>query len=976
MPLSPSQQQNFFHPCSPAIVCFARNASEIVGTGFLVSPKHILTCAHVVNAALGKDINSFKQPLETIPINFPFVAELTNEIIEAKVVLWLETDEALVQKNKIVGAYDIAGLELQTPIKNTQPVKLLSQIDLYNHAFQTCGFPNNFKNGIWVDGRLMEYQANGWLQMEGNHLASHFIKGGFSGAPVYNRNLKGVVGMVAAAFGNNIRVAQMIPNAVLLSIWNILTPEAVSNSPLATLTSPLPTNHISLQVQENKSNPPAITAKPLKIENNLPKRLKKLLGREEYLQSISEYLADPDYPIITLVGQGGVGKTQLALHTAKLVLDSKENNFLDGIFFVTFESLTAAIYIPNTIAQTLKLPLNSNIEPWQAIINGIADKQMLLILDNLEHLIDQVANSITELIEQCPNLTLLVTSRAVLNIDSELVFELSGLSLPQTTTENFEDYGATALFLSLAKKAKRNFNPSLEEKVLILNICRLIEGWPLGIELAAAWVKQMPLVKIAEQIEHNIDFLKNRSLSAVKRHSSVRAVFDYSWQLLSAEAQRIMRQLAVFRGGFELEAATKVVNANAHELAELVDKSLLKVLDSGRYHSHSLIHQIIIEKLKDYPDEHIKLHNSHAEYYLDIATEANKGLDLKTSRSLENELANFRAALQWCVTTKEIRIGLNLAINLTSFWFSGGYLQEGYEWFVKLLKLPKDDEEYSLQAKALQSAGYLAVVINNLPIAYECFTKSLAMFRKLQDKAMIANVLSSLGEVHSSLGNYELAIPLLEESYELAQSQNDSKMMRQAMSFLGHNYQRQLYHDKAQEAYTKHLKLAEQEGDFHSLHVAKLCLGDVARLKGDYKLAEEYLLAARAAFIELDEHNLAMANYYLAIVYTELNNLTKAKEYLNQGLQIFKKLASSAIYDVLEEYSVLASLQQKWQTAAIIKEAVDTLRPENTPVEATEIKRFQKNLVSIQKNLPPTEFAKAQTQGNNMNLDELINYVL
>lgn len=950
-----------YHPCSPAIVCFTKSTSEIVGTGFLVSPKHILTCAHVVNAALDKGINSFEKPQETIPINFPFVAGLASEIIEAKVVLWLETDEELAQEDKIAGAYDIAGLELPTPIKNTQPVKLLTQTDLYNHAFQTCGFPNNFKNGIWVDGRLMEYQANGWLQMEGNHLASYFIKGGFSGAPVYDRDLKGVVGMVAAAFGNNIRVAQMIPNTVLLSAWSILTPKDVSKS----------ANHIPLQAQENKSNLPAIAAKFLRIENNLPKRLKKLLGREEYLQSISEHLADPDCPIITLVGQGGVGKTQLALHTAKLVLDSEENNFPDGVFFVSFESFTAATYIPNTIAQVLKSPLNSSIAPWKAVINGIADKQMLLVLDNLEHLIDQVANNITELIEQCPNLTLLVTSRAVLNIDSEFIFELSGLSLPQTTAENFEDYGATALFLNLAKKVKRNFSPSLEEKAVILNICRLIEGWPLGIELAAVWVKQMPLVKIAEQIEYNLDFLKNRSLTALKRHSSVRAVFEYSWQLLSAEAQRIMRQLAVFRGGFELEAAIKVVNANAHELAELVDKSLLKVSDSGRYYNHSLIQQILIEKLKDYPDEHIKLHNSHSEYYLGIATEANK--DLKTSRNLENELANFRVALQWCVTTKEIRIGFNLAINLTSFWFSGGYLQEGYEWFIKLLELLKDNKEHSLQAQALQSAGYLAVVINNLPAAYECLTKSLAISRQLQDKAMITNALSYLGDVHSSLGNYELARPLLEEGYKLAQSQNDSKMMRQAMSFLGHNYQRQLNHDKAQEAYTKHLQLAEQEGDFHSLNVAKLCLGDVARLKGDYKLAERYLLAARVALINLDEHNLAMANYYLAIVYTELNNFTKAKEYLNQGLQIFKKLASSAVYDVLEEYSVLASLQQDWQTAAIIKEAVDILRPENTPVEATEIKRFQKNLVHIQKNLPPAEFVKTQTQSQSMNLDELVN---
>ena len=217
----PFEQSHSFHPLSLAIARLRKFDSDIVGTGFLVSDKYVLTCAHVVNAALEKDFNSKEKPNEIVNLDLPFIED--SGVIKSRVVFWLDSNKGTLQANGIRGAYDIAGLELETPITNTKPIKLLEQGSLYNHKFQTFGFPSGLSEGIWVDGRLFEQQTNGWIQMEGNHNASYFIKGGFSGAPVYDVELQGVVGMVATAFASkNIRIAQMIPSTVLLQAWEIL----------------------------------------------------------------------------------------------------------------------------------------------------------------------------------------------------------------------------------------------------------------------------------------------------------------------------------------------------------------------------------------------------------------------------------------------------------------------------------------------------------------------------------------------------------------------------------------------------------------------------------------------------------------------------------------------------------------------------------------------------------------------------------
>jgi len=362
----------------------------------------------------------------------------------------------------------------------------------------------------------------------------------------------------------------------------------------------------AIKREEIQAEPPA---------NGLPPAPTRFVGRETELAELAEWLAAPDCRLVTLVGPGGIGKSRLALQA----LEEHRGLFAHGVAFVPLDSVTSAEFIAYTIAKALGFSLQGPQSPDEQLLNYLREKEMLLALDNFEHLLQDNAlesSLVEQILSRAPNVILLITSRERLNLREEQVYHLEGLTYPEidVSSQDAEHYSAVALFAQCAQRADRRF--ALDAGVLpnVLRICRLVEGIPLGLELAAAWVDSRACSDIAQEIAANSDMLTTSLRNVDPRHRSLRASFEYSWKLLTDAERACLARLAAFQGGFDRAAATQVAVASATLLAGLIHKSLLHADATGRYTLHPLLHQYIAEKLGA-SGEAATVYAEHARYY-------------------------------------------------------------------------------------------------------------------------------------------------------------------------------------------------------------------------------------------------------------------------------------------------------------------------------------------------------------------------
>jgi predicted ATPase/transcriptional regulator with XRE-family HTH domain len=511
--------------------------------------------------------------------------------------------------------------------------------------------------------------------------------------------------------------------------------------------------------------------KPSTSKINLPFQPTLLVGREAELAAIGKLLADPDCRLLTLTGLGGIGKTRLAIEAAS----ANQQFFLDGVAFVALAALTSPSFIVAAIADALGFKLTGREDPKQQLLNALRDKRLLLVLDNAEHLLDEVG-LFTEMLKSAPLLKLLITSRERLNLQSEWVFDVQGLPIPpKDQTGQVDQYSSVALFIQRARQVQSDFDLGSQERPWVVQICCLVEGMPLGIELAAAWISILTCREIAQEIERNLDFLNASLRDLPERQRSMRAVFDYSWQMLSTHEQQVLCQLSVFRGGFRRQAAEQVAGASLPILSTLLNRTLIRRTSADWYNLHELVRQYSAAQLVADPSARAAVLERHYAYCLALAESAEQELkgrnQLEWLGWLEQDHDNLRAALEWALDRDaEAPDGYELALRLSGalrwFWRMRGHFHEGRNWLMASLQR-RLDRRTPARAVALLGLSLLTNGLGDLGAARPIVEESAAIYRELGDQQGLAEALTILGLTLVWQGEATLGLARLEEALSI-----------------------------------------------------------------------------------------------------------------------------------------------------------------------------------------------------------------
>ena len=524
----------------------------------------------------------------------------------------------------------------------------------------------------------------------------------------------------------------------------------------------------------------------MRMRHNLPAQATPFVGREAELAELERLLADSSVRLMTILGPGGMGKTRLSLEVARRLADSTATTqiaFPDGILLVELASLTSAEQMLTAVATALGFAIEKEIEPRQQILDFLSNKQILLLLDNFEQLLALPANGaevVTAVLQTAPAVKIIVTSRQKLNLSSEVLFVLEGLAFPDwQTTADALNYSAVQLFLQSARRARVDFELTAANLPPVARICRLTEGMPLGIVLAAAWVDMLSIAEIADEMQADIDFLESEMRDLPPRQRSMRAVFDYSWALLTEKEKDVLAKLSVFQGGFTRQAAQAVTGATLRQLLALVNKSLVqRDVGSGRYSVHELLRQLAESKLRQLPENHDAI-QAYSNYFAQLIRSLWHDLLFLVSPQsmaiLNADRDNFRHV--WIVSTQNgFTKNLTLmARPLLYFYSSIGLEKEAQSLFAQTVRA------YSQQGMPETSPDMLTLRLSeamswissnpslcrqlNLNIAEKVEKTSLYPIRQI--------VYSQLAFINFWMGNSEESRSWCEKLYQLSQEMQD-----------------------------------------------------------------------------------------------------------------------------------------------------------------------------------------------------------
>jgi predicted ATPase len=597
--------------------------------------------------------------------------------------------------------------------------------------------------------------------------------------------------------------------------------------------------------------------------HNLPMEATPFIGREAEVAALTELLEEASVRLVTILGPGGIGKTRLALAVAAAQLEQTAL-FRQGVFFVPLAPLQSAGQIPAAIAKAVDFVFRPGMEEQQQLVQYLQSKGMLLVLDNFEHLLEGAA-VVGDLL-QLPGIKIVVTSRERLQLPGEQLFPLAGLEVPDADMgDDVSRYAAVRLFLQQARRARPTFQLAPLERVAVIHICRQLQGMPLAIVLAAAWVEMLTPVEIAAEIEQSLDFLATDRRDLPERQRSLRAIFDYAWHSLGAREQAIFGQLSVFRGGFTREAAEVVTGASLRELMALVNKSLLYRAANGRYELHELVRQYATEKLEQLPGENEAVRERACAYYATLTEKWTADLhgprEAQALAEMEADSENCRLAWQWAVGLSEVERLRQMVDGLSEYYLRVGLLREGvavcHSAATSLREVATIEARHLLARMWAWHSFFVADDFGQREEVKQRLQQAVALLDELtlqgidtrRERAIVLGRMASMALIDGYY-DYEQALDWQRESLALQRTIGDERGIGKALMLLGLIEARLGHPDEGQVLLEESLIRLQQVGARNAMGDALFMLASLALSKGLPETAEQYTRQSLAIWQE------------------------------------------------------------------------------------------------------------------------------